>query len=186
MKCAWSAKPASHATSTSGAPAWIRSPREVETAHQQIAVRARAEHRPELAGQVVARQSRDRLQLRRVHDAGALRVEELRGRARPHGVDPWRGAAGPPPPGSAASEALGQVDDEAVHRQRLQGRAGSAASTARASCRSVRHGLAHERQRRRPSAEHAQGLTEAGRLHVDDPIAESLPRARPPSCVSSG
>ena len=39
-------------------------PREVETAHEQITVWARAEHDPELAGQVIACQSRDRLQLR--------------------------------------------------------------------------------------------------------------------------
>jgi len=52
-------------------------PREVETAHEQVAVRARAEHDPELAGEIVSRQSRDRLQLRRMDDAGSLRVEKL-------------------------------------------------------------------------------------------------------------
>ncbi|PYN12593.1 MAG: hypothetical protein DME05_21235 [Candidatus Rokuibacteriota bacterium] len=53
--------------------------REAEPAHEQVAVRVRAEHGSELAGEVVARQSRDRLELRRMHDARSLRVEELTG-----------------------------------------------------------------------------------------------------------
>ena len=52
-------------------------PCEVQTAHEQITVGARAEHAPELAREVVARQSRDRLQLRGMHDTGSLRVEKL-------------------------------------------------------------------------------------------------------------
>src|SRR6267378_336652 len=47
-------------------------PCELQTAHQQIAVRAGAEHDPELARQVIPCQSRDRLQLRRMHDTGPL------------------------------------------------------------------------------------------------------------------
>ena len=43
-------------------------PGEVQTAHEQIAVGTRAEHDPELARKVVSGQSRDRLQLRRMHD----------------------------------------------------------------------------------------------------------------------
>src|SRR5262247_210611 len=43
--------------------------------HEEIAMRARAQHRPELACELVARQPRDRLELRRVHGARALRVE---------------------------------------------------------------------------------------------------------------
>src|SRR5262249_32867589 len=39
-------------------------------------------------------------------------------------------------------------------------------------------GLAHERQRSRPAAEGPYRLREKNRLHVDDPIAESLVGAR--------
>src|SRR6266849_1875732 len=51
--------------------------REGESAHEKVAVRARAEHDPELTGEVVSRQARDRLQLPRVHDTRSFRVEEL-------------------------------------------------------------------------------------------------------------
>src|SRR5262249_58407200 len=66
--------------------------REAETSHEQIAVGARAEHDPELPGQIVARQPGDRLQLRRMHDARSLRLEEL-----PRALD--RGNVDAPPRG---------------------------------------------------------------------------------------
>src|SRR5712691_9542016 len=51
--------------------------REGEPAHEKVAIGARPVHDSELAGEVVARQARDRLQLRRVHDTRSFRVEEL-------------------------------------------------------------------------------------------------------------
>src|SRR5438105_7309875 len=51
--------------------------RELQAAHEQVPVGARAEHDPELAGEVVARQAGDRLQLRRMHDARSLRGGKL-------------------------------------------------------------------------------------------------------------
>src|SRR5262249_24130206 len=48
-----------------------------ETPHEQIAVGARAAHDTELPREIVARQPRDRLELRRMHDASSLSVEEL-------------------------------------------------------------------------------------------------------------
>src|SRR4029453_13061452 len=65
--------------------------REGETPHQQITMGARAERRPELAGQLVARQPGDRLQLRRMHGSRALGVEELAGPLDRPGVDTPRG-----------------------------------------------------------------------------------------------
>src|SRR5262249_32186521 len=48
--------------------------REAETPHEQIAVGARAEHDPELPGEIVTRQPGDGFELRRTHDARFLRV----------------------------------------------------------------------------------------------------------------
>ena len=52
-------------------------PGKLEPAPDQIAVRTRSEHQPELAGHLVSRHPCDRLQLRGMHDTGPLRVEEL-------------------------------------------------------------------------------------------------------------
>src|SRR5436190_12753329 len=63
--------------------------REGEPAHEQVTMGARAEHDPELPGEIVTRQPGDRLQLRRMHDACSLRIEEL-ARALDRGdVDAW-------------------------------------------------------------------------------------------------
>src|SRR2546422_5301091 len=69
-------------------------PREGEPTHEQVTMGARTQHDPELAGEVVASQSSDRLELRRMHDAGSLRIEEAAGAPRRRG----RGAGGGPPP----------------------------------------------------------------------------------------
>ena len=55
-------------------------PREVQAPEHEISVRARSAAEPELASELVPRQARDRLELRRPHDARPLGVEEL---ARP-------------------------------------------------------------------------------------------------------
>src|SRR5262249_26679661 len=90
--------------------------REAQASHEQIAVGARAEHDPELSRQFVARQPRDRLELRRMYDARSLRVEEL-----PRAFYP-RNFAAPAVRRSAAALVRGhqsfrEVDDQAGDRQ---------------------------------------------------------------------
>src|SRR6185436_16156698 len=64
--------------------------REVEATHEQVAVGARAEHVPELTGQIVASQPGDGLELRRMHDPGSLGVEKPPSALRGGNVDPGR------------------------------------------------------------------------------------------------
>src|SRR5438067_12375909 len=71
---------------------------ELEAAHQQISVGARAEHDPELAGEVVSRQTGDRLQLRRMHDARPLRLEKLPRAHQDHDIDLAPAGGSPRPP----------------------------------------------------------------------------------------
>src|SRR2546425_5149776 len=72
-------------------------PREGEPTHEQVTMGARTQHDPELAGEVVASQPGDRLELRRMHDAGSLRIEEAAGAPAPREGAP-RGSPPPPPP----------------------------------------------------------------------------------------
>ena len=76
-RCAWSAKPAASATSTSGRFRRSCARATVETAHQGIAIRARAERRAKLAGEIVSSQSGDCFQFGGADHAGRLGIEEL-------------------------------------------------------------------------------------------------------------
>src|SRR4029453_6038785 len=151
--------------------------RQGETPHEEIARRARAEHRPELARELVARQPRDRLELRRVHGARALRVEELSRTLDRRDVDaPYRGRS------RAASlrapQRLGQVDDDAVRRERVE-RPAEGVLDGPSQSRMRRHRLTHERQRAWAAAKRSQGLGEASGLDVHDAVSEALTRAGP-------
>src|SRR5205807_8853611 len=87
---------------------------ELEAAHHQIPIGARAKHDPELAGEVVSRQAGDRLQLRRAHDARALRVEKLPRTLEDPDVDAAREGRSPGPAPLTGHQSFGQADDEAV------------------------------------------------------------------------
>src|SRR5262249_36865872 len=95
-------------------------PRELEATHKQVAVRARPEHDPELAAQVVPGQPRDGLELRRMHDAGLLRVQEP---SSP--LDGGRVYASryprPGPVPLSSHQSPGKAHNDAVDGQRLQG-----------------------------------------------------------------
>src|SRR5438874_12762670 len=90
---------------------------ELEAAHHQISVGARAEHDPELAGEVVSRQAGDRLELRRTHDARALGVEKLpRTLEAPH-IDAAREGRSRGPATLTGHQSFGQADAEVVDTQ---------------------------------------------------------------------
>src|SRR4029453_11141658 len=122
-------------------------------------------------------QSGGRLELRRVDGAGALGVEQL-----PGTIDRTRVDAGEARRSTAAllggHQAFGEVDDEAVHRERLQGLVERPGDRVRQRVVG-QHGLPYEWQLRRGPAYHTYSVPEASRLHVDDPVAESVARARP-------
>src|SRR5215472_9583789 len=94
-------------------------PRELQTTHQEVPVRAGPAPEPELTAQIVAGQARDQLELRRAHDARPLDIEVL---SRPlHGGDvdaprEMRPRSGP----LAGQQSIGEIDDEIVDGQRLE------------------------------------------------------------------
>ncbi len=151
-------------------------PCEFETAHEQIAVGAGPEHDPELPRQVVACQSRDRLQLLRMHDPGLLGIQELPSPFDSPDVD----ASGDHGSGTtplSGHQPVRQVHDEAVHGQRIQRSAKRRVDGSRQP-RVRGHRLAHEGQRIGPPAQDPYRVREKRRFHVDDPVAESLVGAR--------
>src|SRR5256712_6792065 len=90
-------------------------PREGEPTHEQVTMGARTQHDPELAGEVVASQSSDRLELRRMHDAGSLRIEEAAGALDRGDVDAWSRRRSPP--ALRRHQSFGELDDEAIDRE---------------------------------------------------------------------
>src|SRR5262245_18878311 len=151
--------------------------RQGETPHEEIAMWARAEHRPELTRELVARQPRDRLELRRVHGARALRVEELSRALDRRDVDaPYRGRSRAA--SLRAQQRVGQVDDDAVCRERVKPPAEGVLDRPSRS-RITRNPLHPERQRAWAAAKRSQGVGEASGLDVDDAVSEALAGAGP-------
>src|SRR5262249_33334433 len=150
---------------------------EAETSHEQITVGARAEHDPELPGQVIARQARDRLELRRMHDASFLRVEELSCTVDRGNVDASRDRR------LAAAlfrgdQSFSKLVDQAGDRQRLQRGPKGLGDGSRQS-RVRRDGLAHERQGEGSPPDHPERPDEVGGLYINDAVAEAVRRASP-------
>ena len=119
VKCAWSAKPAASASSASGVPGPQPGPREIESSHERVAIRTRPVPGPELAGELVAAQARDRLELGRAHDV-APAVQERAGPVERGLVEVAR-RAGRPAVGIALDQAFRQAEHQGVERQRLRG-----------------------------------------------------------------
>jgi len=146
--------------------------RAIETPHQGIAIGAGAECRAELAGEVVARQAGDFLQLGRPDHSGRLGIEELAGPGEGAAVERDR-------PGSPATrrvggqERLGHGQDQPVDRERL--RVDPECRLDRGCQRLVRGDrLAYEGQRAGTLANRASRLVDARRRDVDDAIAEAV------------
>src|SRR2546426_5094991 len=87
-------------------------PREGEPAHEQVSMGARTQHDPELAGEVVASQSSDRLELPRMHDAGSLRIEEAA--SAPGPSDGHARGSRPAPPPLPPHQSFPEPDHEAI------------------------------------------------------------------------
>src|SRR5262245_25056028 len=79
----------------------------------------------------------------------------------------------------ASHQTFGHVQHHAIDGQRLERRAKGGVDRVREPW-VHRDGLAHERQRPGPAAQHAHRFGEAGGLDVDDPVAEALGRAGAP------
>jgi hypothetical protein len=104
--------------------------RMLEPPHQVITMRARPEHDPELAREIVAREAGDRLELTRRHRASSLRIEELPRPLYRADVDPPRDR-GTRARAFGGQQALRQLDHERVDGQRVQRRAESLRDRAR-------------------------------------------------------
>lgn len=151
-------------------------PREFQTAHKQIPVRTCPEQEFELAGKIIARQSREGFQLRRMHDTGPLRVEKLSSAFDDRDVDALRGPRLPTAPLSG-NQSFRQVKNETIDCQRFQWGLKGILDSLR-QCDVRRDGLANEGQRIGLSTQRPEGIGQKRWLHIDDPIAEAVIGAR--------